>query len=295
VSVLVTGAGGQLGLDLLDGFADRGVTGLTHRELDVTDEAAVTAAIRDHRPRVVINTAAWTDVDGCEQDPARAHRIHALGPWYLARACSLVGARLVTISTDHVFGGAVAYTAPGGPRARSEFDPVAPVNAYGRSKAAGEQLVREALPEHHIVRTAWLAGARGDNFVRTVLDRGRRLGELAVVDDQVGSPTFTRDLATAIREIVAAGRPGTVNRTNAGWCSRYELAVATFELAGLDVAVHRQTSAAVGGAAARPAWSVLDDTHATAIGLSGLPHWRRGLERLLDELGVGTPDPDGSR
>ncbi|MFU8841809.1 MAG: SDR family oxidoreductase, partial [Nitriliruptoraceae bacterium] len=172
----------------------------------------------------------------------------------------------------------------GEPRGWSEFDPVGPVNAYGRSKAAGEALVRATLAEHHIVRTAWLSGARGRNFVATMLRLGRERGAVAVVDDQIGSPTYSRDLAAAIVELAGSDRYGTWHRTNTGRCSWYELAVAVFELAGMDVEVARQPSSALDRPAPRPAWSVLDAVHATTAGLTPLPHWRDGLERLLAEM-----------
>jgi dTDP-4-dehydrorhamnose reductase len=285
VTVLVTGAGGQLGHDLVDVYADREVVGLTRGQLDVTDEAAVVAAITDLAPSLVINAAAWTDVDGCEADEVRAHRTNALGPWWLARACHLVGATLVTISTDYVFSGQAPTRADGTPRAWTEADAVAPINAYGRSKAAGEQLVRETLREHHIVRTAWVAGARGDNFVRTMLRLARERDVVEVVDDQFGSPTYSRDLAVAIRELAATGRYGTVHRTGAGVSSWHDLAATTFEYAGLDVDLRRTTSTALPRPAARPTWSVLSATHATAMGLTPLPAWQDGVRRLLQELG----------
>jgi dTDP-4-dehydrorhamnose reductase len=285
VKVLVTGAGGQLGLDVLDAFADVDITGLTASELDVGDEAAVAAAMWDLAPDVVINAAAWTDVDGCESDPTRAHRVNALGPWWLARACAHHDATLVTISTDYVFDGVAPSGAGGAARGFTEFDPVAPINAYGRSKWAGEQLVRETLPRHHIVRTAWLAGARGNNFVRTMLRVGRERGAVAVVDDQIGSPTLTRDLAAALRRLAVSGRYGTINLTNRGQASWFDLAAATFELAGIDVELTRQSSADLDRPAPRPAWSVLDGTHADATGIGPLPEWRDGLTGLLRELG----------
>ena len=281
MKVLIAGASGQLGLDCVDAFASDDVVALGRDHLDVADEDSVWDAVGSHTPDVVVNAAAWTDVDGCEDDPVRAHRVNTLGPWWLARACSAVGARLVTISTDYVFSGERLAD----DRAWSEVDPVAPLNAYGRSKAFGEQLVRETLVEHHIVRTAWLAGARGNNFVATMLRLARERGEVSVVDDQFGSPTFTRDLAAALRQLAVARRFGTVHLVNAGWCSWHELAVATFELAELDVEVAAMSSASLDRRAVRPRWSVLDGTHAEALGAGPLPHWRDSLARLVGELG----------
>lgn len=277
MKVLVTGANGQLGLDLLDEFADAHVVGLAHADLDVADEAAVVAALRDHEPDLVIHAGAWTDVDGCELDPDRAHAVNALGSWWVARACRLTRATMVMVSTDYVFDGR-------GTRPYTEFDPTAPVSAYGRSKDAGEQLVRATLREHAIVRTAWVCGARGKNFVRTMLRVGAEQGRARVVDDQVGSPTFTRDLAAAIREVAVSGRYGTFNRTNSGTCSWFEFAAAVFELGGLDVELSPMKSSELDRPAPRPAYSVLSDRHSVLSGLREMPHWRDGLARLLDEL-----------
>lgn len=294
--VLVTGAGGQLGLDVVDHCREVGddVVALTHADLDVTVEPDVVAAVRDHVPDVVVHTAAWTDVDGCEQDPERAHRVNALGAWWVARACHDARAAMVLLSTDYVFEGAARRDGTGQPRPWTEFDPVAPLNAYGRSKAAAETLVRQALPEHHVVRTAWVCGARGHNFVNTMLRVGRERGRVEVVDDQVGSPTFTRDLAAGLREVAVSGRYGTVNRTNRGSCSWFELAEAVFDGAGVDVRLERIGSDALDRPAPRPHHSVLSDVHATASGLSPLPHWREGLAALLDELeGPGSSSAAG--
>jgi len=286
MKVLVTGAAGQLGLDLVDAFADHDVIGLTHAQLDIGDEAAVAHAVATSRPQLVINAAAVTDVDGCESDPAAAHRGNALGPWWLARACERVGATLVTFSTDYVFDG-VAPIGPGGlPRGFVEQDPVAPLSVYGRSKAAGEQLVRETLGAHHIVRTAWVSGARGRNFVRTMLRLADGGGPVRVVDDQTGSPTCTRDLAAAVRRLAVSGHHGTVHLVNDGVATWFDVAAAVFAETGSDVDLSAQPSSAIDRPAARPAWSVLDTTHASALGLGPLPHWRDALGRLLDELGV---------
>ena len=288
MKVLLTGAGGQLGRDLVDAFAEvtpgvGDLVAIEHGNLDVADEVAVSGAVEAYRPEVVVNAAAWTDVDGCESDPGRAHRVNALGPWWLARACERQGARLITVSTDYVFSGVAPLDGTGQPRAWTEFDPIEPLNAYGRSKAAGEQLVRATLAEHHIVRTAWVSGARGRNFVATMLRLARERGRVSVVDDQIGSPTCTRDLARAIVELAGSDRYGTWNRTNSGHCSWYDLAAAIFELAQVDVELTAQPSSALQRPAPRPAWSVLDATHAESAGLTVLPHWHDGLTRLLAE------------
>lgn len=304
MTVLITGAGGQLGLDLVDAFADHTVVALDHTALDISDEAAVTAAVRDHAPALVVNAGAWTDVDGCEADPQRAHRVNALGPWWLARAAAATDATLVHVSTDYVFSGPAPLSPDGTPRGWTEFDPVQPANVYGRSKAAGEQLVRQTLPAHHLVRTSWVSGARGSNLVRTLLQQADEGHPLRVVDDQTGSPTVTRDLAAAIRELAVTGRYGTVNRTNQGRATRYDVASAIFKLLRQEVDLAPRPSsppdaAPEGGTppdaapvdtttrrmAPRPTWSVLDATHATASGLTPLPPWRDGLARLLEELG----------
>jgi dTDP-4-dehydrorhamnose reductase len=284
MKVVIAGAGGQLGLDLLDAYTDHDVVGLRRSDLDISDESAVLAAIDALRPDLVINAAAWTDVDGCEADRARAHRVNALGPSYLARACVRVSATLVHVSTDYVFSGPAPRGLGGEPRGFTEFDLVAPANEYGRSKAASEVLVRETLPEHHIVRTSWVNGARGHNFVRTMLRLGTQREYLKVVDDQVGCPTFTRSLAVSIREVASSGRFGTINRTNVGSCSWYDLALATFEAAGMDVEVRRTSTEAFGRGCPRPTWSVLDNLHARCQGLTDLPPWQAALRAMLAEL-----------
>lgn len=287
--VLVTGAGGQLGLDVLDTYADvveagGEVIGLTHADLDVANEADVFAAVRDHEPDVVIHCAAWTNVDGCEEDPAKAHAVNALGSWWLARACDLVGGTLVAVSTDYVFDGRVD---PQGGHARpyTEFDAVGPISEYGRSKAAGEALIRQSLAQHHIVRTAWVCGARGNNFVKTMLRIGREHGKATVVNDQWGAPTYTRDLAASLREIASSGRYGTWHRSNRGVTNWFEVAKATFELAGLDVDCQPMDSSGLNRPAPRPPWSALSHQHADGAGLTPMPDWRDALTRLLAELG----------
>jgi dTDP-4-dehydrorhamnose reductase len=277
MKVLVTGAGGQVGHDLVEAFAGDEVVGLTHGELDVTDEAAVLAATRDHAPDLVLHAGAYTRVDACETEVDTAWRVNAVGTWWVARACALAGAAMVYLSTDYVFDGRAG-------RPYTEFDRPNPLSMYGRSKEAGEQLVRATLPEHYVVRTSWVLGTHGTNFVKTMLRLGRERGAVSVVDDQSGSPTFAFDLAPAIRRLAATGRYGTYHLTNGGHCTWLELARATFDLSGLGVDLSPTDTASFGAPAPRPAYSVLDNLMARVTGLQPLPDWRESLQRLLTKL-----------
>ena len=276
--VLVTGAAGQLGTDVAAAFAEDVVVALDRSRLDCTREADVVAAVRDHRPDVVVHTAAFTKVDACETSPHEAWDGNATAAWWVARACDLAGATMVHVSTDYVFDGALG-------RPYTEFDPVSPRSVYGRTKEAGEQLVRRTLERHHIVRTSWVHGVAGANFAKTMLRVGPERGAVTVVDDQTGSPTFTADLAPALRRIAVSGRYGTWHITNSGSCTWYELARAVFAEAGLRVDVAPTDAASYGAPAPRPAYSVLDNLVARMAGLEPLPHWRDALGRFVAALG----------
>lgn len=276
MKVLITGAGGQLGSDLAAAFANHDVIAVPRSGLDITDEAAIMAIVERHAPDLVANAAAFTKVDVCEAEPDTAWRINALGPWWLARACDAAGASLLHISTDYVFDGT-------SDRAYTEFDATNPQSVYGRSKAAGEELVRRVLSRHFIVRTSWLQGVVGPNFVKTML-RLRERPAVSVVDDQVGSPTFTFDLAPALEQLGATGRFGTYHVTNTGTCSWFELANAIFEEAGVDVAVNPIDTATYGAPAPRPANSALDNRLARLTGIGPLPPWRQSLGHLVQTL-----------
>ncbi|MPZ88748.1 MAG: dTDP-4-dehydrorhamnose reductase [Nitriliruptorales bacterium] len=280
--VLITGAGGQLGHDLVDAFGGDQVTALDRSQLDVTEEAAVVAAVRDHAPDLVVHAAAFTKVDACESEPDTAWRVNALGSWWVARACALGDAAMVYLSSDYVFDGRAG-------RAYTEYDATSPLSIYGRSKEAGEQLVRRTLPRHYIVRTSWVHGAHGGNFVRTMLRLGRERGAVSVVDDQTGSPTFTFDLAPAIRRLAVTARHGTYHLTNGGHCTWFDLAQAAFEEAGVQVDLTATDTASFGAPAPRPAYSVLDNLTARLTGLPPLPPWRASLRRLIAELGAASP------
>jgi dTDP-4-dehydrorhamnose reductase len=268
---LVTGASGMLGRDLQHALAGRGVTALTRAELDITDAAAVRDAVAGHD--VVFNAAAYTDVDGAEAHEADALAINATGVENLALAAAAHGAKLVTISTDYVFDGAA--TAP-----YREHTPRDPINAYGRSKAAGEQLALAAHPDGtFIVRTAWLYGAGGANFAATMLRLAASNPTVSVVDDQLGQPTWTADLAAKLVELVDADAPaGIYHGTNAGQTSWFGFARAIFEQAGLDAErVLPTDSASFVRAARRPAYSVLGHDAWAGAGLQPLRPWREAL------------------
>ncbi|MFF3907688.1 dTDP-4-dehydrorhamnose reductase [Streptomyces sp. NPDC001848] len=281
-SWLVTGARGLLGRDVLAELAadpDAAVTGLSRDQLDITDPAAVRAAVAGHR--VVVNCAAWTDVDGAERSEEAATAVNGTGVRHLARACADSGALLLHISTDYVF--------PGDARQPYPEDAVTgPVNAYGRSKLAGERAVLELLPHTgYIVRTAWLYGAHGPNFVATMLELAARRETLDVVADQYGQPTWSRALA---RQLAALGRAAPAGRapagvyhgTAAGHTTWYGLARETFRLSGLDPERIRPVSSEkFPRPAPRPAFGVLGHGKWQRAGLRSLPRWDDQLTSAL--------------
>lgn len=272
---LVAGAGGMLGADLQHVLAGRDVTALDRRGLDVTDAAAVEAAVAGHD--VVINAAAYTKVDDAEADEAGAYAVNATGAANLARAAEAAGARLVHLSTDYVFDGAGTTPYP-------EDTPRRPLGAYGRTKAAGEEAVL-GHPDVYLVRTAWLYGEHGANFPRTMLRLAAERDTVSVVTDQVGQPTWSRDLATAIVGLLDVGAPvGIYHGTNSGSASWYDFARAVFEEAGLDPARVRPTdSAAFPRPAPRPAYSVLGHAAWAAAGLAAPRPWRDALHAAVAE------------
>ncbi|MGI5520977.1 dTDP-4-dehydrorhamnose reductase [Micromonospora sp. CA-259024] len=276
--VLVTGAGGMLGRDLLAELRaqpDVTVTAATRSDLDITDATAVATAVAGHD--VVINTASWTDVDAAEHHEAVATAVNGTGVAHLARACAATGARLVQISTDYVFPGAARTP-------YAEDAPPAPINAYGRSKLVGEHAVVRLLPDAgYVVRTAWLYGAYGSNFVATVLSLAEQREHLDVVDDQQGQPTWSHALAGQLVRLVGAalsGRaaPGVYHGTASGRTTWYGLARSVFALHGLDPdRVRPITSDRSPRSAPRPAYSVLGHGRWAAAGLPPLPDWHTTL------------------
>jgi dTDP-4-dehydrorhamnose reductase len=276
--LLVTGAAGMLGRDVVAAAGDAGheAVALARGDLDITYPNAVQAAVAAARPDAIVNCAAWTDVDGAETAEAQATAVNGRGAGLLAHAAAEVGALLVHVSSDYVFDGTAT-------EAYAEDAPTGPQGAYGRSKLAGEQAVAAAGGRSAIVRSAWLFGPHGKNFVDTMRRLGAEREEIAVVDDQVGCTTYTGHLAPALVEIAERGVTGILHVAGGGSCSWFELAQATFEETGLQCRVRPQSTAELGRPAPRPAYSVLASTRDD---VPRLPAWRDGLKAHLARVEV---------
>jgi dTDP-4-dehydrorhamnose reductase len=283
---LVLGSGGMLGQDLVTALTAEGadVTGLPRPDLDITDGAAVRAAVRAARPDVVVNCAAWTAVDDAEAHEEQAFQVNAAGAAHVAEACAPGPGdgrtRLVHISTDYVFAGDA-----GTPYA--EHAPVAPRTAYGRSKLAGEQAVLRLLPgAGYVVRTAWLYGAHGSNFVATMIRLERERPTVDVVNDQRGQPTWTADVARQVVALVrSGGAAGVFHATSSGEATWYDLAREVFTLLGADPdRVRATSSAAFVRPAPRPAYSVLGHDGWARVGVEAIGDWRLALRRAFPAL-----------
>jgi dTDP-4-dehydrorhamnose reductase len=273
VKLLVTGAAGMLGRDLMlaAGNAGHDVVGFGHRELDVTDAAALAKKFDLERPDIVINSSAWTDVDGAEQAEQAAFAVNGSGAGNVAAAAAEVGAGVVFVSTDYVFDGA-----KGAPYVES--DQPAPLSAYGRTKLAGEEATAAANKRHFIVRSAGLFGIAGPNFVETMLRLARTQNEVLVVRDQVGSPTYTWHLAYGLVRLIEGIEYGIHHMAAAGKCSWYEFAREIFEQAKVECKVLSGTTEMLGRPAPRPPFSALTSQREHAI---RLPSWHDGLAGYL--------------
>jgi dTDP-4-dehydrorhamnose reductase len=247
--IVVAGARGMLGRDLLELFGDR-AQGTLRDDMDITSRASVSMALKRLRPHVVINAVAYTDVDGCETNRAQAFRVNADGVRNLAEVTAELGAKLVQVSSDYVFDG-------NGDVPWREDDAVHPLSVYGSSKLAGEENAR-LNPDHLIVRTQWLYGIHGGNFVETMLRLGLERDEVAVVSDQVGSPSWTVDLCLAIDALLGKNCRGTYHAANSGACSWHGFAEAVFRESGMTTRVRPITTGELGRPAPRPLYSVLD-------------------------------------
>jgi len=271
--VLVFGASGLLGKDLLAAFAEDDVTGLSSEDADLRDLGSVVSKTEQARPDWILLCAAYTDVDGCEKDPARAFAVNRDGAAHVARAAAQTGSRLVFLSSDYVFDG----------EKRTPYeieDPRNPINVYGRSKAEAENNLSEIVPDCCIVRTSWLFGVGGKCFPDTLLKLAGTQPELRVVDDQCGCPTYTPDLAAVIASLVRKQAQGVVHVTNGGSCSWFEFARAILAARSPENTVIPVTTAEFPRPARRPAHSVLSGRSLQAFGI-GLPDWQDALKRYL--------------
>ena len=278
--VLITGAAGMLGQDVQRSATAAGhePVALARAELDITDRAAVQAAVADAKPHVLINCAAWTDVDGAEAQEQAATAVNGDGTGNLAQAAAAHGTHMIHISSDYVFDG--SKHAP-----YVESDPPSPLSAYGRSKLAGEHMVASAAPGNHtIVRSSWLFGAGGRCFPATILQLAAERDELSIVDDQRGCPTFTGHLARALVQLARTRPAGIVHLAGAGDCTWFEFAQRIVQAGGLTCEVKPGRTAELGRPAPRPQYSVLGTERAE---LPTMPHWREGLSEFM-ALTVGT-------
>jgi dTDP-4-dehydrorhamnose reductase len=289
VAVVITGATGQLGHELVKLFAAETTVALTHAELDITDAHATRERIVRLRPAVVINAAAYNAVDKAESEMAQAFAVNAFGPRHLAVACRECGATLVHVSTNYIFDG--QKNEP-----YEVDDRSAPLSVYGASKLAGEHLVRATWERSYIIRTSAVFGVAGvqrasGNFVESMLRRARQQPELRVVNDQTMSPTYAVDLAATIKAIVETGVYGTYHVTNRGACTWYEFARAIFDLAGVTTPLYPVSTEEFAAPARRPRYSVLSHASLHAVGLPSPRHWREALEAYF----VSRKDAEGAK
>lgn len=274
MKILLTGSNGQLGIELCKQLGKEcEILETDVHNLDIRNQKAVAEAVVQFKPGIIINCAAFTNVDGCEADEITAFKVNAIGAQNLSTAAYSVGAGIVQISTDYVFDGNASTP-------RREYDLINPQSCYGRSKALGEKLVRETNPRHFIIRTAWLYG-EGNNFVRTMLKLAKEKDELSVVDDQIGSPTSTVDLAGCIKNLINTDSYGTYHGTCEGECSWNDFAKKIFEIKGLNIKVNSITTEQLNRPANRPKYSVLDNFMLKLHDMNTFRHWEEALREYL--------------
>lgn len=280
MKVLVTGAAGQLGQDVMTALAARGheAIGIDRAEADITDEAQVTEVITAAKPDAVIHCAAYTAVDRAEEETALCTRINVDGTRFIARAAQRCGAKLVYISTDYVFDGS-------GDTPFLPTDATGPLNVYGQTKLQGEKAARAECARTFVVRTSWVFGAHGNNFVKTMRRLGTERETVSVVCDEVGAPTYTPDLAALLCEMIESEAYGIYHATNEGVCTRNELAQAVMETFGLSCRVEPITGDQYPTLATRPHNSRLSKDCLEQAGFSRLPDWKDALARYANEVG----------
>lgn len=279
MKVLVTGVTGQLGYDVCRVLRERGVTyiGLGSADCDITDSAAVAVLLEHEKPDAVIHCAAYTNVDKAEDESDKCFAVNEGGTRNIAAACKAVGAKLLYISTDYVFPGT-------GDSFYEPDDPTGPLSIYGKSKLAGENAICELLERYYIVRISWVFGKNGNNFIKTMLRLAETHDEVGVVCDQIGSPTYTADLAPLLCDMIVTEKYGVYHATNEGVCSWAELAEETFILASKVVKVNRLSTEEYGAKAPRPLNSRMSKEKLSAEGFSKLPNWKDAVARYVREL-----------
>ncbi len=279
MKILVLGCEGMLGTDLMIDLGEmHEVTGYDVKDFDITSPQACRETICSSGADVVINAAAYTNVDGCETDESGAFNVNAVGVKNLALACRESAIKLVHFSTDYVFDGTkqVPYV---------EDDNCSPINAYGRSKLMGEAYLKETTDEYLLIRTSWLYGKQGKNFVKTIIEKAQSTGRLAVVDDQTGSPTYTVDLASAVRLLIEGGYRGTFHLTNRGTCTWYDFALKILEYKGMkDIAIAPIKSNQLVRSAPRPNFSVLSSRKFSDTTQRTMRFWQIALEDYMTRL-----------
>lgn len=279
MKILVTGVGGQLGYDVCKVLENRKIKhrGVDIADFDITDAQAVRDYICTYRPDAVIHCSAWTAVDKAEDNMEIVRRINAEGPRNIAEVCKEIGAKMLYISTDYVFPGT-------GERFYEPKDPTGPLGAYGQTKLDGELAVQGILERYFIVRVSWVFGKNGNNFVKTMLKLSENKDEINVVCDQIGSPTYTADLALLLCDMIMTEKYGVYHATNEGICSWAEFAAEIFRLAGKKTKVNPIPTSEYPTRAVRPLNSRMSKDKLEKMGFSRLPSWQDALERYLKEL-----------
>lgn len=276
MKILITGSNGMLGHDLINVLGDKHDLVLTTSEtLDITDKKQVMEYICDIKPDIVINSAAYTDVDGCEENQELAYAVNGNGVRNLAIACKEINCPLLQISTDYVFDGNAT-------EAITEDGEIGPISVYGKSKLEGEEAIQEILDKYFIVRTAWLYGFYGRNFPKTMLELAENHSEITVVYDEVGSPTYTPDLAEGISQLIETDYYGIYHLTNSGNCSWCEFAKYIFEIAEKDVKVIPVTASEFARPAPRPSYSVLNNKKWIEKGFKPLRNYKEAIKDYIE-------------
>lgn len=276
MKILITGSNGMLGHDLIEVLKDKHELILTtSKTLDITDNGHVIDFICDAKPDIVINSAAYTDVDGCETNQELAFEVNGEGVKNLSLACRKIDCALLHISTDYIFNGENT-------RPWVEDDEIGPISVYGKSKLKGEEYIQEILDKYFIVRTAWLYGINGRNFPKTMLELAENHPEITVVYDEVGTPTYTPDLAQGISELIETDYYGIYHLTNSDYCSWCEFARYIFEVADVDINVVPVTASEFARPAPRPHYSVLENKNWTDKGFKPLRSYKEAIKEYIE-------------